>query len=281
MKNSNIIIDINYKDGLAVRASLRQNKDVATVKTDILQGDPKKSAQENLFMTAATVLSQLNATEFQGRVSLILPESVALRTMGANKVVKEGGDAFDKLYLPWMTDADKSGKNDYRGAISAFVEQLEAFYSDGNNSLNIVNARALYRYELLGEIQDLKAGDTIKLVNSSAHDGKIACTENNYLNGTFGIMTQTIRDRQGNSRIRVFVNRVYKVTQSGEQKSYTASELLTLLDENPNLDIQGNTEATSAAITALKLRKINAENLPRVVVAKVTKVEVANGNSLF
>jgi len=281
MKNSNIIIDINYKDGLAVRASLRQNKDVATVKTDVLQGDPKKSAQENLFMTAATVLSQLNATEFQGRVSLILPESVALRTMGANKVVKEGGDAFDKLYLPWMTDADKSGKNDYRGAISAFVEQLEAFYSDGNNSLNIVNARALYRYELLGEIQDLKAGDTIKLVNSSAHDGKIACTENNYLNGTFGIMTQTIRDRQGNSRIRVFVNRVYKVTQSGEQKSYTASELLTLLDENPNLDIQGNTEATSAAITALKLRKINAENLPRVVVAKVTKVEVANGNSLF
>ena len=281
MKNSNIIIDINYKDGLAVRASLRQNKDVATVKTDVLQGDPKKSAQENLFMTAATVLSQLNATEFQGRVSLILPESVALRTMGANKVVKEGGDAFDKLYLPWMTDADKSGKNDYRGAISAFVEQLEAFYSDGNNSLNIVNARALYRYELLGEIQDLKAGDTIKLVNSSADDGKIACTENNYLNGTFGIMTQTIRDRQGNSRIRVFVNRVYKVTQSGEQKSYTASELLTLLDENPNLDIQGNTEATSAAITALKLRKINAENLPRVVVAKVTKVEVANGNSLF
>lgn len=282
MKTSAIIIDVNYKDGVAVRASIRQNKKgLATVKTDTLKGDPKKSAQENLFNAAATVLGQLNATEFQGRVSLILPESVALRVMGANKVIKDGGDAFDKLYLDWMQTADEKSGSDYQGAIGAFVEQLEAFHSENGNSLNIVNARSLYRYELMGDVSGIKAGETIKLVNSTMEDGNISVTENNFLNGEFVTTTQTIRDRQGNSRVRAFVNRIFRVTVDNEQKAMTASELLTALDENPNLDIQGSTEATSAAITALKLRKINAENLPRVMVAKVTKVETATDGNLF
>ena len=282
MKTSAIIIDINYKDGVAVRASLRQNKKgSAIVKTDTLKGDPKKSAQENLFNAAATVLGQLNATEFQGRVSLILPESVALRIMGANKAVKNGEDAMEKLYLDWMRDADEKSGSDYKGAIAAFVEQLEAFHSDEANSLNIVNARSLYRYELMGDVSGIKAGETVKLVNSAMEDGAVSVTENNFLNGEFTTTTQSIRDRQGNTRTRAFVNRVFRVTVNGEQKAMTASELLTALDGDPNLDIQGNTEATSAAITALKLRKINAEKLPRVVVAKVTKVENATDGNLF
>jgi len=209
MKTSNLIIDVNHKDGTAVRASLRVNKKgEGTVVTDVMHLDPKKSNQENLFIAAATVLGQLNETEFTGRVSLILPEAVSLRIMGANKAVKDGEDGIGKLYLGWMKDADEKSDSDYFGAITQFVEQLEAFHSVEGNSLNIVNARALYRYELTGDIANLSAGDKIKLANSVNEEKNVAVTENNYLNGEFTVTTQTIRDRQGNSRVRAFVIRV-------------------------------------------------------------------------
>jgi hypothetical protein len=53
------------------------------------------------------------------------------------------------------------------------------------------------------------------------------------------------------------------------------------MDSNPKADIAGNTEATNSAISALKLRKINAEQLPRVLVAKIAKVENASEGNLF
>lgn len=285
MKTSNLIIDVNYNNGIAVRASLRVNKKgEGTVVTDVMHLDANKSAQENLFLAAAKVLGQLNETEFEGRVSLILPEAVSLRIMGANKAVKDGEDGVEKLYLGWMRDADEKSGSDYLGAITQFVEQLEAFHSVEGNSLNIVNARALYRYELNGEgLDSLKTGDTLKLANSINEEKNIVVTENNYLNGNFTVTTQVIRDRQGNSRTRAFVNRLYRVTEKGdtESKLLTASELLNLLDEKPDVELSGSTENTNASITALKLRKINAEKLPRVIVAKVTKVESATESNLF
>lgn len=275
MKNSNIIIDINYKDGIIARSSMRVSGDKAVVKTAKIKGDAKKPAQVNLLNGFATVLGQLNDTEFVGRVSMILPESVALRLMGAVKTVKDGEDATSKLYLDWMQGADEYGAG-YGEAIAEAVKQLEAFLCEEENSLNIVNARALYRYELTGEIHDLKAGDKVTLTNSINEELGVSCSENNFLNGEYTVTTQTIRDRQNNTRVRAFINRIYKVSVDNEQKNLTASEILGLM----NHEISGS-DSTNATISALKLRAINAELLPRTLVAKITKVETAEDGSLF
>jgi hypothetical protein len=280
MKTSNLIIDINAKDNVVARASMRISGDSAVVKTAKIKGDNKKPLQVNLLNGFATVLGQLNSAEFVGRVSFIMPESVALRLMGAVKTVKDGGSATDKLYLDWMQSADEKGAG-YGEAINAVSEQLEAFLSDEENSLNIVNARQLYRYEITGEIQNLKAGDKVTLANSISEELGVSCSENNFLNGEYTVTTQTIRDRQNNTRVRAFVNRIYKTTVNGEQKSFTASELLSFMGANKDADIAGNSDATNSAISALKLRAINAEQLPRTVVAKIQKVETATDGSLF
>lgn len=276
MKTSKIIIDINYKDGVIARSSMRVSGDKAVVKTAKIKGDSKKPAQVNLLNGFSIVLGQLNETDFRGRVSVIIPESVALRLMGAVKTVRDGEDATNKLYLSWMQSADEKGAG-YGEAIAETVKQLEAFLCDEENSLNIVNARSLYRYELMGDTQDLKAGDEINLVNSFNEELGISCTENNFLNGTYTTTTQTIRDRENNTRVRVFVNRVYKVTVDNEQKSLSASELLGLLEGH---ELSGS-DSTNATISALKLRTINAEQLPRTLVAKITKVETAEDGNLF
>jgi len=279
MKTSAIIIDINSKDSVIARASMRINKKgEATVVTDKFTGD--SNGQIALLNGFAKVLGQLNETEFTGRASFILPEAVALRLMGAVKEVKDGGDAYEKLYLGWMAKSADAQK--YSDAISAVAEQLEAFLSVEENSLNIVNARSLYRYELMGDgIANVNAGDKITLKDSVNEELKVSAqAENNYLNGEFVATTQTIKDREGNSRIRVFVNRVYKYEVNGERKASTASELLSFMDANPKADISGS-ESTNAAISALKLRKTNAEQLPRVLVAKVLKVETAKDGALF
>ena len=281
MKTSNLIIDINAKDNVIARASMRISGDNAVVKTAKFKGDSKKPLQVNLLNGFATVLGQLNSAEFVGRVSFIMPESVALRLMGAVKTVKDGGSATDKLYLDWMQSADEKGAG-YGEAINAVSEQLEAFLSDEENSLNIVNARQLYRYEIMGDgKENIRAGETIQLTNSANEELGVNCTENNFLNGTYTTTTQTIRDRANNTRVRAFVNRVYKTTVNGEQKNFTASELLSFMNTNKDADIAGNSDSTNSAISALKLRAINAEQLPRTVVAKIQKVETATDGSLF
>jgi len=278
MKTSSLIIDINAKDSVIARASMRINKKgEAHVVTDKFTGD--SNGQITLLNGFAKVLGQLNETEFTGRVSFILPEAVALRLMGAVKEVKDGGDAYEKLYLNWMAKSADAQK--YSDAISAVSEQLEAFLSVEENSLNIVNARSLYRYELTGDgIANVNAGDKVTLKDSVNEELKISVTENNYLNGEFVATTQTIKDREGNTRTRAFVNRIYKYEVNGERKASTASELLSFMDANPKADISGS-ESTNAAISALKLRKTNAEQLPRVLVAKVLKVETAKDGALF
>lgn len=275
MKNSIVIADINNKDNVTAISNMKITGEKASIKSAKFKA-PAKNTQVNLLNSFAEFIGQMNAIEFTGRASIILPESVALRLMGAVKVAKSGGDVADKLYLDWMKSI--AG---YSEAIDAVAEQLYAFLSDEENSLNIVNARQLYRYELQGNIENLKAGDTIQLVNSTNEELGVSCTENNFLNGTYTVNTQTIKDRAGNTRIRAFVNRMYKVTTNGEQKSFTASELLTFMNQNPKADIAGNSDATNSAIMALKLRTINAELLPRTVVAKIQKVEVAKDGSLF
>lgn len=279
MKTSALIVDINSKDGVIARASMRVNKKgEATIVTDKFNGD--NNGQIALLNGFAKVLGQLNETEFTGRASFILPEAVALRLMGAVKEVKDGGDAYEKLFLGWMAKSSDAEK--YSEAISAVVEQIEAFLSVEENSLNIVNARALYRYELVGDgVANVNAGDKITLKDSVNEALKVSAkAENNYLNGEFTATTQTIKDREGNSRVRAFVNRIYKYEVNGERKASTASELLAFMDENPKVELSG-TESTNAAISALKLRKINAEQLPRILVAKIQTVATAKDGALF
>jgi len=289
MKTSALIIDVNSKDSVIARASMRNINGNAKVVTAKIAGDASKPSVINLLNGFSTVLGQLNSTEFIGRVSFVVPESIALRLIGGVADAKQSKSPFDKMLLPWMREADAKSGTGYAEAISEASEQIEAYISEPQNSLNIVNARTLYRYELLADrdnkeqqkfLQEIKAGDKIKLVNSVADSG-ITVTENNFLNGEFTVTTQTIRDRQGNSRVRAFVNRIYKVTVNGESKEFTASELLSFMDSNPKAEIAGNTEATNSAISALKLRKINAEQLPRVLVAKIAKVENASEGNLF
>jgi len=153
-------------------------------------------------------------------------------------------------------------------------------------SINVINARSLYRWEIkqedLSDDDDtprLTNGMTVNFKNGIDEDLKLVCTENNFLNGTFTVTENDVRDRRNNVTKHFYVPRTIQVTNktTNLRQAMSISEFMNLKGEDVE-NFEPSYENGALLINAAKLRAETARLLPRIQVAKVMNVTTAKAN---
>lgn len=214
MKNSAIIVDVNQKEGTQVIASL--NTATNTVKINKLEIDAKVANAANAMHGVGVALASLPAELATKRVTLIVPDGIAVRCFEMLKYRDQSEDEISaKLYKDWM-GKDASAEA-YAEAIALMVKGFKSALAKGIN-INFQNARALYRYELVGETDALAEMDTIELTNSVNADLgiKIRDGEFSFANGQYKILKQTRRGQNGSST-HYYVSRMLTAMVDGKR----------------------------------------------------------------
>lgn len=294
MKNSIAILDVNAKDGVvAISKMLRDDPEKVTVKT--ANYDYSMPVQCALMGAVNSILEELYESaekdpSVKGRYTILVPETVAYRFFQAQGCVNKGTDITDALYLSWMqaetynrtaTITNDDGKeevveyNIWESTISAMSDLLNIMLDKTSGwSINFMNARTLYRYELRSADgtpidQLIDKGVTVNLINSYDQDKKVICTENNMLNGQFTVSRTDVRDRQGNVTPHFYIPRTIPVrTADGATSLMTVSELMMPQNEGVAPINANHVYVFNAAF----LRTKTAEVLPRIKMAKTATV---------
>ena len=304
MKNSIAILDVNAKDGVvAISKIMRDDPENVTVKT--ADYDYSMPVQCALMGAVNSILDELHESaqkdpSIKGRYTIMVPETVAYRFFQAQGCVNKGQDITSALYLPWMqaetynrtaTIINDNGEeevveyNIWESTISAMSDLLNIMLDKTSGwSINFVNARTLYRYELRSADgtpidQLIDKGTVVNVVNSYDQDRKVICTENNILNGQFVVSRTDVRDRQGNVTPHFYIPRVIPVrTVEGTNSLMTIGELMMPQNDGVTPVNANHVHFFNAAF----LRTKTAEVLPRVKMAKTATVtNVSTNGKLF
>ena len=299
MRNSIAIFDINAKDGIVARASMRRlNPDqIVTQKVTCPAREPVQCSLMNMLAYCLeTVKTGAEADpNLKGRYTFIVPESIAYRMFQAQGCVNSGKPIADSLFLPWMNSdefvieddvEDKDGKvervkfNAWKASIDNLAYLLEEMLDKKTGwSINFMNARTIYRWELKDDENNpvLHNGMTVEMKNGVNEELGIACTENNYLTGTFTVSENIVRDRQQHETPHYYVQRMIQVVnkETSQRTSMSVGDYMNLSPEDQE-KIEPAYDNGVLLINAAKLRTETAKLLPRVKIAKIEKVVVAN-----
>lgn len=260
------IVDINAKDGvLAVSYFVEDNSAEMKIKRDVQNFN---STQDTIMMAAmSSILDQSVGDD----LTVILPESVAIRAMVVRKAVKEGktGDSVARAVVKkWMP------KN-LIDELSSVAPMLATSIAEHKGKLQIMKARQLYRWELspiaeededaLQILADKKeitlTGTGTENEGSRNEEIGIMCRENNYLNGTFSVISRKI-----GQKVHYYVERVINVIdKDGNRVKMTTAQASTL-------QVDGADDSGNNVLNMLTLRTKNAEALPRVI--RKTKITI-------
>ena len=170
---------------------------------------------------AGTALAALPADVQGKRITLIVPDSIAVRCFEMLKYRDQSEDEIaGTLYKPWMAK-DQSAEA-YAEAIALMVKGFKSAMAK-NVNINFVNARTLYRYELVGDAEDIEAladMDTIELTNSVNTDLgiKVRDGEFSFANGTYKILKQTRRGQNGSST-HYYISRMLPAVIDGKRQA--------------------------------------------------------------
>lgn len=265
MKNSALILDINQKEGTQVIASL--NTATNTIKLNKLEIDPKIAGAANAMHGVGVALASLPAELATQRVTLIVPDNIAVRCFEMLKYRNESEDEVAaKLYKDWM-GKDASAEA-YAEAIALMVKGFKSAMAKGI-SINFQNARALYRYELVGETSALEEMDTIDLVNSINTDigVKIRDGEFSFANGSYRILKQTRRGANGSST-HYYVSRMISAMVDGKRVQLPVGQAA-------GMPVESVKPVNDNGITLLNVARFRAEAakaLPRKEIVTSFKV---------
>lgn len=299
MRNSIAIFDINAKDGIVARASMRRNNPSQIV-TQSIPCPAREPAQCSLMTMLSYCLEAVKESaeadpSLKGRYTFIVPESIAYRMFQAQGCVNSGKPIIDSLFLPWMDsdefiieddveDEDGTVKrmkfNAWKASIESLAGLLEEMLDKKTGwSINFMNARTLYRWELKDDENNpvLHNGMNVEMKNGVNEELGIVCSENNYLTGTFEVTENIVRDRQQHETPHYYVQRMIQVInkETSQRTSMSVGDYMSL-SESDQAKIEPAYENGALLINAAKLRTETAKLLPRVKVAKVEKVIVAN-----
>jgi hypothetical protein len=310
MKTSIAIFDINAKDGVMARASMRKDapESVLTQKFPIVAGQPIQCALLDMTTFCLNMIREAAEKDpsLKGRYTFLVPESIAYRLFQAQRCVNEGKNIREELYLPWMKDdqflitdtvENEDGEevldefNAWESSIRDLATICEEMMDKKTGwSINVMNARTLYRWEIrqsdLAEDDPtprLTNGMKVNFKNGVDEDLQLVCTENNFLNGELVVSESDVRDRRNNVTKHFYVPRTIQVTnhETGMRELMTVSDFMNLKGDDAD-KFEPAYENGALIINAAKLRTKTAELLPRVQVAKVMKVKTAQeGNALF
>lgn len=198
-------------------------------------------------------------------IAYILPESTAIRIITIRSAMKNGSNLATKLLKDWMP-------NDFKQALITVAQQIMQVLSQYTGKLQIIKARQLYRWELQGvggaQLQNVPEEITMKGTESAnngswTEDGKIGCSENNYLTGVFKVIKKKVGQKE-----KYYVERTIRVvSESGSTVHMPTSEA-----NAKGLD--GADDSSNRILNYLTLRTKTAEALPRVI--RKTQVTVSD-----
>ena len=282
MRKSNIIVDINTKNDVLAIAKIDKGE------VSAYKGQEQAHAPVicHLLNGVSTVLNQLmKAGRAKERVSIIVPEAIAIRMNEARKLKDAGAEEIaTALFKDWMANDEKTEPL-YEKAIGSFAQAYSNFVAENGNNHQFVNARQLYRYELEGNIADL--GKTVKLAGSVNEELGVSVKaingnmENNMLNGEFDVQSTHYRTRAGEVVEQKWAIRKVQVLKDGTPVSVNTTDVLKLLDEGA-VTINESADSANALINALRLRTENIRlGLPHVKVISKLPTMATDGTLAF
>jgi len=294
MKTSKVIFDIQAREGVVARGSMHREKpeDITMSVRAYPIEMPAQCAVMNMVSYCLTMLREKAEQDpsVKGRYTFIVPENVAIRFFEAQLCVNRGIDIFSRLRKQWMLTpqyniefVDEQGTvqtaNVWELAIMGLANELQVMLDKSSGwSLNFVNSRTLYRYEIIredgGDVSEiLTAGQTVNFNDGVDTEGKgLKCREFNFLSGQFTVTRRDVRDRNQHVTAHFYVPRLIQAVneEDGSQISTTSNVIVA----NDNLEpmYQNGVYVVNAAY----LRTKTAEMLPRIKStrnATVTTVE--------
>lgn len=296
MKTSKVIFDVQAREGIVARASMHRDNP-AEIITSAKQYPSYMPAQCATMMMVNHCLTMLREAaekdpQVKGRYTFIVPENVAIRFFEAQKCVNNKSDVMASLFKKWMnmpqynvTVPNEEGTaetvNVWEAILYDLVAELEIMMDKSSGwSLNFVNSRTLYRYEIKradgGDITAvLAAGDTVTFSQGVSVEKGLVCTEQNFLNGTFTVSRRDVRDRNQNVTPHFYVPRIIQAVneEDGSQVNATANEIIA------NDNLEPVYQAGVYIVNAAFLRTKTAEMLPRIKSVKAAQVTTVNADS--
>lgn len=296
MKTSKAIFDIQAREGVVARASMhRENpNEIVMSARNYPITMPTQCAVMSMVNYCLTMLREDAEKDpsIKGRYTFIVPENVAIRFFEAQKCVNNGSDIMSSLFKRWMdtpqyniTFTDKDGEaqtvNVWQIAIAGLATELQVMMDKSSGwSLNFVNSRTLYRYEIKradgGNIADiLSVGDTVNFDKGVDVAKGLICTEFNFLSGQFTVTRRDVRDRNQNITPHFYVPRLIQAVneEDGSQINVMANEIIA----NDNLEPIRQNDVT--VVNAAFLRTKTAEMLPRIKSVKSATVTTVGAES--
>lgn len=288
MRQSKMIIDINARDNIGTRASIKSPEydQMYVQRFEGESGEPVQTLVMDIVAYCMNGLRDLaqNDPKVKDRYTFIVPDTVAPRLFQAQALVNNGvQNLADKMYLPWMDRYTENGKNIWYTSLANLSEQLK-FMLDRKNGwqINFVNARTLYRYEVLPVDQNdpnivMEHGMKV-MFNQSHSDNGLYVRDMSYVNGEFTLQETSTRDRDGNIHKRYFIPRMITVEDQDSHSRFAISttEYAALSAEDQDR-LQPVSVNSRYVIMALNLRKENAKQLPVTKIQRNFKIVDANG----
>lgn len=298
MRNSKVIFDIQAREGVMVRSSMhRSDPSEITVHTGTYPATtPVQCAVMSMTSYCLSMLREAAERDpsIKGRYTFIVPETVAYRFYQAQGCVNTGKDIRSSLLQKWMYDDQYNMTTTINGETKTFnvweltianlAAELQVMMDKSTGwSMNFVNSRTLYRYEISSSdptkdiTEILSAGDTVNFVNGFDNEKGLYCREYSFLSGQYTVTRRDVRSRDQRVTSHFYVPRLIRVTnEKGEQFMSTADQIIA----------QDNLEPVSQTgihvVNAAYLRTITAEKLPRIKSIKDANINVvAEGDIRF
>lgn len=206
LQNSGTIFAIRSAQGVVARTSLRKTASGPVYRqfSQDMTVDGVALRNEVLSLSfMAYTIQHFIESGLKGAFTMIVPDSVAIRTYEARGVLNKGGDAqavITKLTKDFMDD-------DYKGAIADLAEQLTALHQDPAIDMNVIKASNLTGWAVSDSQVDLVPGMILKFQDGSAENGAITL-ENNRISGEFELkVRQVINPETGEAKDHFYVDR--------------------------------------------------------------------------
>lgn len=262
MKNSKLFVDVNAKDGTVVvsQAIMDGNSEALQVSQfkDTYEGDGGMA----ILRAVAGVFNSLTEQGWSDRITIIVPENVAIRIFTGMAARKKGSDVTAAMTKPWMPKA-------WVESIEEFIEAWESWLSLGG-SVNFFNARQLYYWSVGKEGDDYKNlslkdfdGKTVTFVNGVSEEFGLIIKDNQYYNATVKLRVTAIKAQDGSVRYLGTVPRFLTVKgKDGENIKMTSFEA------SADLSVECVSDAHTLILNATRLHVTTAQALPRHLAVK-------------
>ena len=191
MFKSNRVFTIVSRGGKVARVSY-DPKNVRTSKRELI-GETDMQSNAAVLQTVNFTLSQLIDSGFEGRVSFVVNDDIAIRFFEMRRAIREGNDVVSALQKDWMDEEMLASIEEFCLAAESLQDTVE---------LNFVKLSNVYNWALSIEKEGfvLKEGMELKFENGVAEDGAVRAET--ILNGTYTVVLHgedLVVPRRGNS----------------------------------------------------------------------------------